>query len=212
MADGRYNITATMTSSGGTLLESTQLLPNSSQGPLVIDTVSPTIAGVTLDPATGTFSITYNADLSGIDPSSMNDAANFTLLGVGKGRRSFSVTGITVDAAASNGQVTEHVTFNMPSRVVAGTYVLTINANGLTDNAGNVLVEKTYVTFPQTTNAPNPNYVAAFRVASNGQVAGPSVYVSKAEQMAAAKYVNRVSGGLSARSVRFRGSTRHKHG
>ncbi|MCA1686351.1 MAG: hypothetical protein LC745_10330 [Planctomycetia bacterium] len=82
-----------------------------------------------------------------------------------------------------------------------GGYVVTLHTAGLIDLAGNPLVETAFVTFPQTTNSPNPDYVAQINV-SGGRASGPVAYISLAEQQAAAAYVRATTGRLVVRVPR----------
>ena len=91
--------------------------------------------------------------------------------------RNFGVVALQTVAGPASNQMTEIVTYNLGKKPPTGTYVVTLNSLGLTDRAGNTLVETHFVTFPQTSNSPNPNYVAQFNVKKHLVAAGPIVYV-----------------------------------
>ncbi|WP_422926492.1 hypothetical protein [Singulisphaera sp. PoT] len=185
LSDNIYAILGIMNSSSGTPLQGVNLLQSNA---LVVDTTGPVVKGVKFDPSQGTLSITLHDDVSGMNAAQMANAANVTFQSVGRFTQNLPITGIRlVPGAVGSGDITEVVSLGMGRP--ASTYVLTINANGLTDRAGNTLVEKTFVTFPQTTNSPNPNYVAEFTV-SAGEVSGPEQYISLQERQAAARYVS----------------------
>ena len=192
LPDGAYTVTAAMNDSAGNRLQTIQLLPSASLGQLIVDTTGPNVTSAQFNPAQGKVTITFHDSLSGMNTVALANAANFTL-SMPAGSKTFRPTGIALTpGAAGSGLVTETVTFNLAGRAAAGTYVLTLNGANLTDRAGNRLVEKTFVTFPQTTNAPNPNYVAAFTVNSSGQSSAEQPYISLAEQRAAAAYLRYV--------------------
>ena len=65
-----------------------------------------------------------------------------------------------------------------------------------------MLVEKNFVTFPQTTNSPNPDYVAQINV-SNGKALGPgAVHLPRPSSAAALAYLKSLNGRLVVRVPR----------
>jgi hypothetical protein len=79
------------------------------------------------------------------------------------------------------------LTFKTPKPLPKGKYVLTINASGITDRAGNVLDERYFVPFPALYNQPGQNYVAAFN--ANGKTVSQAVqYIPPPEVVAAQKH------------------------
>jgi hypothetical protein len=193
LPDGAYVITGAMNNAAGIRLQTVRMLPSSPLGQLIVDTTGPNVTSARFNPAQGQVVITYHDGLSGLNAAGLASAANVTLALPGGGAKGFRPTRILLTPGpAGSGLVTETITYNLGARPAAGTYVLTLNGANLTDRAGNRLVEKTYVTFPQTSNTPNPNYVAAFKVNASRQASAPVPYISPAEQRAAARYLNLV--------------------
>ena len=185
LPDDQYAILGLMFDASGQPLQGVNLLQSQA---LIVDTTGPTVKGAQFDPAQGVLRITLHDSGSGLNPAQMVNAANLSFQSIGRTEQNVPVRSITLQPGApGSGDITEVVSLALGRP--ANTYVLTLNANGLTDRAGNTLVETSLVTFPQTTNSPNPNYVAQFTV-SGGQASGPELYVSAAEQLAAARYVN----------------------
>ena len=194
LADGAYAISAEVVGSS-TINQSIAVMPTASAPPLVIDTAGPVVSSVIFNTAAHQLQITLNSGPGGLNPASLTNAANF-LLGTPAGARlkNIAATGLTV-VQTSPYQATVDVTYALPRKVKAGVYVVTINATGVTDRAGNILVEKNLVTFPQISNSPNPNYVGEIKVARNGAASQPIQYVSAAERAAANRFANTVNGG-----------------
>jgi hypothetical protein len=183
LADGTYNVTATMVTSVGVAAASVNL------GTLQIDTQGPTVAGVTLTPGAQQLRVTFQDTGSGVNPASIANAGNYVLSSVVKGKlRSIAPVTVQTVAGPGSGQLTEIITYNSGRKLAAGTYVVTLNAPGLTDRAGNSLVETRFVTFPQTGNVPNPDYVAQFNVNKRLAVTGPFVYIPTADRVAASRF------------------------
>lgn len=203
LPEGSYKVNGVMNDAAGNRIQSTQLLPSSKLGPLIIDTTGPTVTSAQFIPAQDQVVITYHDNLSGMNTVALANAANVSLGMANGGTRSFRPAHIALASGpAGSGLVTETVTFNLGGRARAGTYVLTLNGANLTDRAGNRLVEKTFVTFPQTSNSPNPNYVAAFNVNSSGQASAEQPFISLAEQRAAARYLQWVLSRTRTRKPR----------
>jgi hypothetical protein len=204
LADGRYAVVAQMVDpSNGAVVQNVPLMATATRPPLVIDTTGPVVQSVSFNPAAHQLHITLFDALSGLNPAGLFNAGNFMLgLANNAGVQGFAVNGLAVaPGAPGSGQVFVTVTYNLPRRVRAGAYVVTISALGLSDLAGNTLVERNLVTFPQTTNSPNPNYVAQIDVASNLSASAPHTYVPFREKMVANQFSSRIRG----RSVRPRG-------
>jgi hypothetical protein len=183
LGNGTYTVTASMVTPGGVMLSSLNL------GSVQVDTQGPTVAATSFAPAVRQLSITFQDAGSGLNTAALANAANYSLGLAAKGRlRNFGVTAIQTQAGPAAGQVTELVSFNLGAKVPAGAYVVTLNAPGLTDRAGNSLVETHFVKFPQTSNSPNPNYIAQFSVNKHLVAAGPIVYVPAGERAAARKF------------------------
>jgi hypothetical protein len=188
LTDGSYGVTATMTSSVNVAPLTVSL------GTVQIDSQGPTVAAISLVPAARQLRVTFQ-DNAGLNPASLANAGNYVLGARVNGQlRNFGVVGLQTVAGPASNQVTEIVTYDLGKRPPTGTYVVTLNALGLTDRAGNILVETHFVTFPQTTNSPNPDYVAQFNVTKHLAVTGPIVYVPATERRAASGFVGLLTG------------------
>lgn len=190
---------------GGGIVQTAALTTTPEGGTtLVIDTAGPRVASIALAP-NGLLVVEFADDVAGLDPAGLSNPGNYQLASPGRPVRvhgfghGYSVTPLTpfpvagLDVAYTSPLLaTSTVLFNTASgnsgRSGARTYVVTLNARGLSDLAGNILVETHFVAFPQTTNSPNPNFVASFNVGPNGAVSGPFVFISQSERDAASAY------------------------
>ena len=191
LADGTYGVAASMVTSAGVAASSISL------GTVQIDTQGPTVAGVTLTPASRQLRVTFQDTGSGVNPASIGIAGNYVLSTVVKGkRRSFGAVALQTVAGPGSNQLTEIITYNLgkKKKPPTGTYVVTLNSLGLTDRSGNAPVETHFVTFPQISNTPNPDYVAQFNVNKHLVAAGPIVYVPAGARGAAARFKNVIRG------------------
>ena len=193
LGDGSYQTIAAMIDPAtNSVAQGLLLTPR----PLTIVTVGPTIAGVSLNARTGILSIAFQPGLGGFDVAGLVNRGNY-VLGLPNNQgvvQNFASTGITF-ASGPNGQLIANLSYNLGgARFKTGGYVVTVHAAGITDLAGNSLIERHFVTFPQATNYPDPDYVAQLSVGSNGLSASPQIYVSRAEQLAAAAYSSYVQG------------------
>jgi hypothetical protein len=191
LGDGSHVFTASMLDPNGGGLVQTSVLPVTPAGGkvLLVDTAGPTVAGVTFIPSLGRLQVVIQDSLSGPNPAGMLVAGNFQLAApTATGLAPYAVRNISAVNAPGVSVVT--VNYNLGSKVRTGAYVVTLKALGLTDLAGNTLVEKKLVAFPQTSNSPNPNYIAEIDVAANGSTSAPTQYVSLAEKQAAASYAS----------------------
>ena len=191
LGDGTYVATGTETDPVTGLVVQTVVLPiTPTGGVLVVDTVQPTVAALAFAPASGTLSVLLQDVGSGLYPPAVANAANYSLaLAVGLGLQPFPTRGLTVTPVNPNEDLVT-IGFNLGTKVKPGVYVVTIQARGIIDLAGNILNAGKFVTFPQFTTSPNPNFVAQFKVSKNLTASGPIPYVSLAEQQAANNYFN----------------------
>jgi Bacterial Ig-like domain len=190
LSDGRYMFFAQVLDSTGAVVQTAALPVTPSGGTtLVVDTAGPTVASVTFLPSKGQLRVVLQDPLAGLYPPDLSVASNFQLAAPTgtSGLSPYAVRSLVV-ARGGPGQSVVTITYNLGSKLRTGAYVVTINARGIIDWAGNTLVEKRLVAFPQTTNAPNPNYIAEIDVAKNGSTSAPKQYVSLAEQQAASAY------------------------
>jgi photosystem II stability/assembly factor-like uncharacterized protein len=192
LADGVYVMFATMFDpSNGNSVQTTPLPVSTSGGPLIVATTGPTVTSVALNAPAGTLSVLLQGGLAGFNPAGIANTGNYVLaLPVGLGLQTFTARGLAVTGHAG-GSLTVTLSYNLGgARFAAGGYVVMIHAKGITDLAGNMLVEKHFLTFPQTTNSPNPDYVAQIDVSKTGAASAPHQYISLAEQIAAGLYSN----------------------
>ena len=213
LGSGSYVLTASMTDpTTGGVVQGTSLSVDPSNTPLVIATTGPTVAGVSFVPTQGRLNVVFQTGPASINLAGLVNANNYSLaFAQGYSVTPLAPTGIAT-AAGPNGTVSVSITYNLGRRISAGTYVVTLNALGLTDLAGNILNETHFVTFPQTTNSPNPNYVAAITVASNLTASAPIPYVSYPEQVAANNYNNTVRGSRVIRAASVPKPSRFRRG
>jgi hypothetical protein len=148
LADGSYQITASAVDQFGiTTAGPINVLPNTSQGPLVIDTVGPRIVGLQFDRLSGEVSVTFQDDRSGMLSQSLLDAANYTF-----NRRhlrlpgTFIVTSLTQSGGATpTSPQTVAVQINHGKPLRGGFFSITVHAasvlrrSGVQDLAGNAL-------------------------------------------------------------------------
>jgi hypothetical protein len=171
--------------------ELTQLSVPGRGGTLLIDTSSPTVAGLSFNPRAGTFRVTFNEPVSGLDLNGLLASSNYSVL---HGRRTVNASSVTLDPGDANSVL---VRFNLGRP--RGIYQLTMNSSGLRDLSGNVLDERYYVAFPGTTHSAGENYVAQFN--TNGRTSTGPLLVTPPNQLQAARQFNRF---LLARIRRFR--------
>ncbi len=160
MGDGQYVIAASATDGRGHQSSGlTMLYPTASRGLLTVDTQGPKVTSAKFDPSTGKVTISLADGLSGLAAGTLN-AANFTL--ASPTGRAYAVTGLTVTPVSPNTQQTVRLSFATGKRPPRGRYVLTINAGGVSDLAGNVLDERYFVPFPGLYNRPGQDFIAVF--------------------------------------------------
>jgi hypothetical protein len=188
LGDGRYQFTAVVfLPSNGAVLQTLAL-----GAPLTIDTTGPTVQALSFDAGAQTLHVTFQDTASGMNLAGVEYLGNYQL-GLANSATTFRANGITITPGpAGTGEVTANVHFNLGGATKPGNYVVTLMGWWLTDLAGNHLVEHTFVTFPQTTNSPNPNYVAVVTVNRNGTTSPPQQYIPLSEQIAAGQYSNTV--------------------
>ena len=138
----------------------------------------PTVGYVQFEPLTGRILVTYTGDAAGYNNASLTNPANYSISPVflktklpnpDPSRPSagitlvpqFVVTGVTLSTPVAAGQpqsVLVSVNNNQPFKF--GTYRFTINASGITDNAGNQLDGAYSGVFPSGNGVAGSNFVA----------------------------------------------------
>jgi hypothetical protein len=165
LADGSYTITATVTN--GSASSTIQILPNATEGQLVIDTTGPTITNVTINPAAGQVTITYHDALTGLIPQELLNPAIYTVKGP-RGRLSVAIATVP---GGSNSTTSVVLTLNHGQALRRGGYVLSVNASGITDRAGKLLNGTFTLGFPTGSSTNSGNFAARFT--AKGGVVSP---------------------------------------
>ena len=189
LSDGTYAVTASAkAASGDPSSMMTQILPSASAGYLVIDTQGPKVESFQANPQTGVVQVTVSDVGGGLSYASLLNPANYSLsVATRRGTSVLPISGLTVVPQSATSVSSATLSFSgLPSRG-SGTYVIQINAPGITDLAGNILEVTTYTPFPSIYNQPGQNFQAQF--STNGQQVTPlSLYVPYPELTAAQKF------------------------
>jgi hypothetical protein len=165
LANGSYYVLATSTDVASHTTGPDLLLPSATKGLLVIDTVGPRVLNSVLNPTNGQVTITYQDDRAGMNLASTLNRGLYSFVTNTTTPRTLPVTNLVVTASANpTAPVTVVATINNGQRLGKGSYVLTIAAAGITDLAGNTLVETHFINFPQLGNSPPGNYVGMYVV------------------------------------------------
>jgi hypothetical protein len=176
LPDGKYTITVHAVDQFGKTTADKTILPNSKQGPLVIDTVAPKVTNVVFTPHTGTVYVTFQDNLSGMLRKTLVDASNYNLTGVSTFVHigTFTVTSILTGPATTpknfvpapvtdpTAPIMVAIQFNKGHVLKDGHYLFTIfsGIRGVTDVACNPLDGEFYGKFPSGNNKPGGNFVA----------------------------------------------------
>ena len=188
LLDGVYHLYASSTNAAG--VADGALTPLSGGNPLVIDTNGPSVVGATLDPSTGRFTITIQDDLGGISTPALLDPTHYGFSVINRSTpRAQAVNGVSLAGGSGVGTNPEAITLtiNGGRRLRNGSYVLRLAAAGITDAAGNTLVERFFNPFPGDPIGAGNDYVAKFAV-SGRNASAPQQYISPAEVRAAAQH------------------------
>jgi hypothetical protein len=184
LADGTYVLFATSTDLGGHTAQPSILLPSATQGPLVIDTVGPHVLSSTFNSRTGQVSITFQDDRSGMNPLSLTNPANYSLSLNTAIPQPLQFTGLSISPSVPTGPVTAVASFRLPARASTSSFVFQMPALNVTDVAGNTLIERFFIDFPQLNNSPPGNYVAEFDP-NGATLAFPQQFVPESARLAA---------------------------
>src|SRR5690606_29063886 len=121
--------------------------------------------------------VTYADDLSGVAAATALNPVNYGLFTPnGLSNRPIPLSGLTAGAGVPGGPLSVVAQFNGGRSLGRGNYVLSINSNGVTDVAGNILDERLYTPFPSVSRRPGQPYVAEF-LTDGTAVQGPRQYV-----------------------------------
>ncbi len=164
LPQGAYTITCTAIDTVSQSRATTQILPNSQQGPLTIVTESPVVSSVAFERASNQIIITYSDSLTGFDAASLVDGGNYRLT-----RRSLRgepnlVNQITLVPGSQANTATVVLSLNHGRPLPNGYYYLVINAGGVQDAAGNALSGVYNGTFPTAPQASAGDFVAQFEL------------------------------------------------
>ena len=140
LANGSYTVMAQAVDQSGGETQA-QLLPAGTTGPLIIDTVGPTVTNVVFARLTGSVYATFQDNLSGLAMASVLNGANYTFYKLVNGRpgQFFPSTITVVQSGGPTAPVQVRISFNGGRYIRGGQYVLTIRSGGVMDVAGNAL-------------------------------------------------------------------------
>ncbi len=183
LADGTYTVIAQAVDQSGGATAQTQLLPGGTTGPLIIDTVGPTVTSAVFARLEGSVFVTFQDNLSGLSMATVVSGANYSLNKLVHGQPGqFFPSNISL--IASGGPTAPQqvrISFNGGRYIRGGQYLLTILSGGVTDVAGNALDGEFYGTFPSGNGTPGGNYYAGLDAIHNSVFAPKpitSVYTS----------------------------------
>ncbi len=181
LADGSYTITATAVDQSGktdvTIPPSpVPLLPNATQGPLVVDTVGPQVSKLVFNHLNGQIDITYTDNLSGLNDNSLADAANYSFSKVHKNKQdghNYLVNVISVSPGGNGNTENVVLTINNGRPIRGGYYNFVIDSaspdfvSGVQDVAGNALDGEFYGYFPSGNHVPGGDFLAQIDAVHN---------------------------------------------
>jgi len=150
-------------------LAQTQLLPAGTTGPLIIDTVGPTVTNVVFARLSGSVYVTFQDNRSGLAQTTLIDGANYMLNKLVHGKPGQFLSSTITSAAAASPTAPQQVkiTFNGGRSIRGGQYLLTILSAGITDVAGNALDGEFYGSFPSGNGTPGGNFSAGLDAIHN---------------------------------------------
>ena len=129
-----------------------------SAGQVVIDTKSPTIISATIGRHSGQVAITFQDNLSGLDPTSLTNPANYAFVRHhGPRLQPSSVTVVPNATVATSDPVTVLLRFNVPPKDLTGR---TVALGGITDLAGNPLGHQYVKLTPVGHGSPDARHAA----------------------------------------------------
>lgn len=150
LPDGSYSVVAT-DSNGSATATNTFFSPDH---PLVIDTVAPRLLGLSVNPRLGRLQLTLLDDRSGLDPISLSNPSNYSLVRRSHRPQTFALTPSVSPSSQTPGARVVTLT-SARERIGHGLrYVLSVASGGLQDRAGNPLDGEFSGTFPTGNNIP----------------------------------------------------------
>ena len=164
LADGTYNfiVTSVPITAGSPTATFTV-------GPVVIDTVAPRVASVTLNPKTGQILITFTDVGDGLYLPSLTNRLSYLLAG-----KVTNVTAISMPSGSVHQETVALTLAHGKKKLTNGTIVLTLDAQGVNviDQAGNTLAP-TFISSPATGNSVPVGPLSAKFTIKNGKVVVP---------------------------------------
>lgn len=192
LLDGNYTISGSATDQFGKTTAGnstpgarTTFLPNSSQGPLVIDTVGPKVFNVYFNRLNGQINVIFGDDRSGLNQATLVDAANYQLTKPHTRPGAYLVTQLVASGQASPTDLESvAVVFNGTKVLRGGFYTLTIRdssagASSIQDVAGNHLDGEFYGNFASGNGIPGGDFVAQLDAMHN-KVFAPQTVIGTA--------------------------------
>ncbi len=160
LAQGSYQVSATATTSGGSV--------SLGLGTVVIDTSAPVITNIVFKRLRGELDVYFQDNLAGMSLPALSNGASYQLSARPLNnripvRKMIVPTSVTVIAGATPTSVDEAVVvFNHGKALNPGHYTVQVLAAGMFDVAGNLLAGRFYGSYPTGNGAPGTNYVAQF--------------------------------------------------
>jgi hypothetical protein len=166
LPEGRYTISANATDRAGKTTATTRILPNSGQGPLVIDRTAPKVSNVIFNRRAGTIDVIYSDTGSGLNPGTILEPKNYALTRPQTGAGAYAITSVTQLGTPAGGQVEVVLRVNGGRPITGGIFTLVIDSatplspDGVKDRAGNALDGDFHGTFPSGNNIAGGNFAA----------------------------------------------------
>ncbi len=163
LPDGLYSVVATDTN--GPASASNTFF--SADHPLVIDTVGPRLMGLSVNPRLGQLHLTLLDDRSGLDPLSLTNPANYSLVRRSRRPQTFALSETVAPSTQTPGAQVVTLT-TAQHRIGHGLrYVLSVFSGGLQDRAGNPLDGEFSGRFPSGNGVPGGS--ALINIATDGR-------------------------------------------
>lgn len=170
LADGSYKIfVRARDAAGKTISALTPVMPNTTQGPLVIDTVGPKITNVQFQRLKGQVVLTIQDERSGLNMTTLVDAANYAFNKIHTkpaGTYLVNVLAPTPQGPLPTDPVVVTATINQGHAIHGGFYLFTakstsaLQTSGIQDVAGNALDGEFYGFFPSGNKVRGGDFLA----------------------------------------------------
>jgi streptogramin lyase len=161
LSDGSYTVNSQAIGPDGSVI--TRSLPIGVAGRLVIDTAGPRITAASFNPRTDQFRVTFNNDLSGIDPSTLLDPKNYRVTGPHARRGpTYAITGISNASTLPTAVPAVLLQVNNGQAIRHRQLVLRVLSGGIADLAGNALDGEYRHKLPSGNGQSGGDFVARF--------------------------------------------------